>query len=102
MQLEMADRQDASSQPAATASQNFLRRHSGAFGDMVTKPRVFLLMVTTNSMVNFDTGGTASVLSKLDWGCPTLHGEPNKNYDAQFPCLNEFEKGILGTARSMY
>lgn len=52
---------------------------------------IFVFLVVTGAMVNFDSGGTAAVLVLLGRGCPT-EGVPDPHY----PCLSEADKGILG------
>jgi len=52
---------------------------------------IFMFLVVTSSMVNFDSGGTAAVLVLLGRGCSTAGVS-----DPQYPCLSETDKGILG------
>eukprot|EP00747_Dinoflagellata_sp_TGD_P084236 gnl/TRDRNA2_/TRDRNA2_162429_c1_seq1.p1 gnl/TRDRNA2_/TRDRNA2_162429_c1~~gnl/TRDRNA2_/TRDRNA2_162429_c1_seq1.p1 ORF type:complete len:638 (-),score=97.73 gnl/TRDRNA2_/TRDRNA2_162429_c1_seq1:201-2018(-) len=62
---------------------------------------IFLVLIMTGSMVNFDSGGTAAVLVLLSKGCPTAptalgHNATLYVQDPHYPCLSEADKGILG------
>eukprot|EP00927_Polykrikos_kofoidii_P051683 TRINITY_DN45474_c0_g1_i1.p1 TRINITY_DN45474_c0_g1~~TRINITY_DN45474_c0_g1_i1.p1 ORF type:complete len:520 (+),score=62.67 TRINITY_DN45474_c0_g1_i1:151-1710(+) len=60
---------------------------------------VFLLLVGASIFVNFDSGGTAAILSLLRKGCKTSESlrriEFQYAYDPAYPCLDEAEEGIL-------
>lgn len=65
---------------------------------------IFLMLIVTGSMVNFDSGGTAAVLVLLGRGCPQevleARGQNTTHHvqDPAYPCLSESDKGILGAA----
>eukprot|EP00928_Gymnodinium_smaydae_P014578 TRINITY_DN15366_c1_g1_i2.p1 TRINITY_DN15366_c1_g1~~TRINITY_DN15366_c1_g1_i2.p1 ORF type:complete len:532 (-),score=34.70 TRINITY_DN15366_c1_g1_i2:53-1648(-) len=59
---------------------------------------VFIVVISTSSMVNFDSGGTAAVLVRLSWGCEDANMRPpEKEYDPSYPCLDQVWKGYLGS-----
>ncbi|CAK0907860.1 unnamed protein product, partial [Prorocentrum cordatum] len=63
---------------------------------------VFVVLLVTSSMVNFDSGGTAAILVHLGRGCPGPpgHGSPGAAWtpDPSYPCLSESDKGVLCSA----
>eukprot|EP00930_Biecheleria_cincta_P096968 TRINITY_DN88729_c0_g1_i1.p1 TRINITY_DN88729_c0_g1~~TRINITY_DN88729_c0_g1_i1.p1 ORF type:complete len:532 (+),score=81.62 TRINITY_DN88729_c0_g1_i1:9-1604(+) len=79
------------------------RRFSGALGDFGGVVFIFLLLIATSSMVNFDSGGTAAVLVKLSLSCedPKLRpkdGDRVLDRDVSYPCLDQTWKGYLGAS----
>eukprot|EP00928_Gymnodinium_smaydae_P042948 TRINITY_DN28879_c0_g1_i1.p1 TRINITY_DN28879_c0_g1~~TRINITY_DN28879_c0_g1_i1.p1 ORF type:complete len:573 (-),score=74.41 TRINITY_DN28879_c0_g1_i1:252-1904(-) len=69
-------------------------------GDVASTTRIFLVLVVTSSMVNFDSGGTAAILVHLSRGCavPFLDGNETLLMDPNYPCLDDWDKGVLGAA----
>lgn len=57
---------------------------------------VFVGIIITMLLLNFDSGGVSAVLSDLERGCKHKFGDKNKDYDPHYPCLTEAEQGILG------
>mmetsp|Transcript_48296 Transcript_48296/g.136481 ORF Transcript_48296/g.136481 Transcript_48296/m.136481 type:complete len:491 (+) Transcript_48296:106-1578(+) len=54
---------------------------------------MFVWLMVTEVMVNFDGGGTAAVLERFSWGCRGA----GDHYDPSYPCLNYHDQGILGS-----
>jgi len=60
---------------------------------------IFVLLILTGSLVNFDSGGTAAVLVFFGKGCdePEIGMDPKTWVpDHNYPCLSEADKGVLG------
>eukprot|EP00928_Gymnodinium_smaydae_P053113 TRINITY_DN37184_c0_g1_i1.p1 TRINITY_DN37184_c0_g1~~TRINITY_DN37184_c0_g1_i1.p1 ORF type:complete len:576 (-),score=104.56 TRINITY_DN37184_c0_g1_i1:159-1862(-) len=89
-----AARSSASGASAAPA----LRHGAGATRNLpppTLRPRdvglMFIWLLVTEIMVNFDGGGTAAVLEHLERGCTE-----NPGYDPLYPCLDASDQGMLG------
>lgn len=91
-------------EPLQEEQPTVLQRYSRCFGDVGGVSFIFAFLIATNSIVNFDAGGTAAVLVLLSKGCPNetdrTYGHPPQvqPFDRDYPCLDQVGKGYLGAA----